>query len=89
MTRAALNFDGPALEPADIERLGKQSRAVFDLMCDGGWRTLRAISEAVTCSESSASERLRDFRKDRFGAHTVNRRKIAEGLFEYQLVVKK
>jgi len=39
-------------------------------------------------SEGGVSARLRDFRKEKFGSHTVNRRrKAGGGTFEYQLIV--
>jgi DNA-binding Lrp family transcriptional regulator len=86
-TQTELRFDGPDLEPEDIERLGKQMGAVLKLMRDGQWRTLAEISAIVKCSEPSASARLRDFRKTRFGGYTVNRRRTAvAGMFEYQVV---
>jgi hypothetical protein len=86
--QAILSFDGPALEKQDTQRLGKQSKAVLDLMRDSQWRTLREIANNIGVhSDASVSARLRDFRKKRFGAYTVNRRKTEiEGLFEYQVV---
>ena len=85
----AHDFDGETYEPAqDKHRLNCQLRRVFDLMCDGKWRTLSAISYQVIDSEASISARLRDFRKPRFGAHTVERRRVKCGLFEYRLLAK-
>jgi len=37
-------------------------------------------------SSNSITAQFRHLRKDRFGAHTVNRRYISDGLFEYQLI---
>ena len=89
--QAPLNFDGPTFESEfDAERLGKQSRRVFDVVKDGHWRTLEEIGEATgDRSTASISARLRDFRKPQFGSFTVNRRARGErsnGLFEYQVV---
>jgi hypothetical protein len=82
-----LDFDGATYEPAlDQERLSSQLRRVKILMNDGKWRTLSAIARCVGGSEAGVSARLRDFRKDRFGALTVERRRIAGGLYEYRLI---
>ena len=56
-------------------------------MSDGNWKTLGQISEATGAPQASASAALRDFRKDRFGAHIVNRRYVHNGLYEYQLIL--
>jgi len=58
-------------------------------MRDGEWRTLGEISEATGHPEASVSARLRDFRKPRFGGHTVNRRRgkwVGGSWWEYQLL---
>ncbi len=55
----------------------------------GWWWTLREISQHTGDPEASISARLRDLRKARFGAHTVNRRRRGDptkGVFEYQLL---
>jgi len=85
-------FDGETYEPeADFLRLAKQWRAVFDVMRDGRWRTLAEIRALVpTASESAISARLRDCRKERFGAHRVDKRRrfaARRGVFEYCLTV--
>jgi hypothetical protein len=58
-------------------------------MRDGRWYTLAAIAKALGYPEASISARLRDLRKPRFGAHTVNRRYVERGLFEYQVIERK
>ena len=89
--QSSLNFDGPTfVAEFDAERLGKQLRRVYDCMIDGKWRTLREIADAPNCSDSEAaiSARLRDLRKIRFGAFTVDRRRRGDpgsGLFEYRV----
>lgn len=85
-------LDGETYEPeCDGVRLGKQALAVFELMSDGRWRTLGEIVAAIgSGSEAGVSARLRDFRKQKFGGHVVNRsRRGVEsvGCFEYQLEV--
>jgi hypothetical protein len=83
-------FDGETIEHGvDTPRLGKLLRAVYDLMGDGEWRTIREITDAIGAgSEASVSARLRDLRKPEFGAHTVDRRRRGEasrGLHEYRV----
>jgi hypothetical protein len=86
------SFGGATLEKKDIPRLGKQLRAVYDVMADGQFRTLTAIADAVkantgiVASPQSISARLRDFRKEKFGGFKVNRRAAGEGLFDYQVL---
>lgn len=79
-------IDGATYEPErDGERLGRQLVRVFDLMKDRRWRTLAEIAETVQGSEAAVSARLRDFRKAKCGSHTVERRYLYDGIFEYQL----
>ena len=82
--------DGPDLEPRDQRRLGTLQDRVVDLMADGQWRTLRAISDATGGSEASVSARLRDCRKEKFqqryGELEVERRRRTEGTWEYRVL---
>jgi hypothetical protein len=82
----------------DDERLSDQFHRIFDLMRDKQWRTLSEIQKATVTDEKpngdpgpSVSAQLRHMRKQRFGSHTVERRRVegreAEGLFEYKLIV--
>lgn len=80
-----LNFDGPAIEPEDVPRLGRQLEAVRALMADGRWRTLAQIQEAVGGSEAGVSARLRDLRKPKFGGLTVERKRGECGLHWYRV----
>lgn len=87
MTTLAGVRDGDTFQMCiDYVRLNNQAQTVFDLMVDGKWRTLSDIAELTGCPEASVSARLRDFRKPKFGSHTVNRRHIERGLYVYQLV---
>jgi hypothetical protein len=62
---------------------------VFDLMKDGQWRTLNSIANQIGGGSVAAiSARLRDFRKDKFGAHTVERKNVEGGLFLYRLILR-
>ena len=86
------HFSGSTYDPEhDGERLGGQLYRVFALMRDSEWRTLGEIASVAGGSEAGISARLRDCRKDRFGGHTVERRRRGEpkdGLWEYRLIVK-
>jgi len=84
------HFDGEP-EPCEGEnrkRLSKLLQRVWDLVRDGEWRTLRAVADACGCSESSASARLRDFRKVKImgsNVQVVERRPVRRGLYEYRV----
>lgn len=84
-------FDGPAYDSKlDRGRLAGQIERVFALMRDGVWRTLSEIAIATKDHEASISAQLRHLRKEKFGAHTVEKRRRGEstsGLFEYRLTV--
>jgi len=83
-------FDGSDYQPLrDDARLSKQIDRVFHCMKDGNWRTLKHIAEITGDPEASVSAQLRHLRKERFGAHTINKRHITEGLFQYRLVINK
>ena len=50
-----------------------QFQAVWNAMIDGTPLTLAAISRKTGYPQQSVSARIRDFRKEEFGGHTVNR----------------
>ncbi len=85
------DFDGATYEAvADKKRLATQLADVRHLMLDGMWRTFSEIRMALGSrySEASISARLRDLRKDKFGAFEVARHSRghrSRGLFEYQV----
>ena len=80
-------FGGDTFDPErDEERLRAQYRMVFNFMLDGLWHTLREVSGVTGHPEASVSARFRDMRKKKFGAHTVERRYVSRGLFEYRLI---
>lgn len=86
MTQAELRFDGPTYdEKLDGVRLAGQLLRVWGLMHDHKWRTLAEIAEVAGGSEAAVSARLRDLRKPRFGAMTVERRRLEGGLWQYRL----
>jgi hypothetical protein len=86
-----MHFSGATYEAAhDQDRLAAQLERVRRLMQDGEWRTLPEIADITGDPLQSISARLRDLRKERFGGHTVNRRRRGPeryGLFEYQLAM--
>lgn len=59
-------------------------------MSDGGWHTLAEIAMASEAPEASVSARLRDFRKPRYGMHTVQKRRVIDGggLWEYRILIE-
>ncbi len=82
------DFDGVTYEPTfDATRLRGEMAHVYHTMKDGQWRTLGEIRRQQY-SEAGISARLRDLRKERFGSHTIERRRrgdASRGLFEYRL----
>jgi hypothetical protein len=80
-------FDGADYVPErDDERLGKQCQRIFALMKDGLWRSLPDIEQITGDPQPSISAQLRHFRKPRFGAHIVERRRGDNSLYEYRLL---
>lgn len=87
------HFDGADLTPKEEVRLSGQLGKVYEVMKDGEWRTQPAIAvaaylaagETSMMTMQSVGARLRDLRKERFGAYQVERRKIAKGLYEYRV----
>ena len=84
------HFNGPNYVPElDFKRLTGQIKRVFYTMADGKWWTLAEIARFTRDPEASVSAQLRHLRKDRFGGHTILKRRRGDpkqGLFEYCLV---
>lgn len=79
-------FDGATYEAdQDCARLTGQLLDVYALLKNGGWWSLRELSNYAGCSEASASARLRDLRKTRFGSHVIDRKRVEGGLFAYRM----
>ena len=86
---SSVYFDGGTYEPGqDKFRLLTELQRVWVVMRDGQWHTLKSIASAVGGSEAGVSARLRDFRKARFGGHTVERERVKGGVFIYCLIAK-
>lgn len=86
------DFDGGTFdEKKDGARLKGQWKRVYGIMSDGDWYTLGQLERLTGIPGASLSARIRDFRKDKFGGHTVNRRRAKSegGTHEYQLVINK
>jgi hypothetical protein len=83
------SFDGETFDDSrDSDRLHRQLARVFELMSDNKWRTLGDIEEALSIPQASISARLRDFRKSKFGGHTVDRVYVERGLWRYRLTLR-
>jgi hypothetical protein len=82
------HFDGQTYDSQkDHGRLTGQLARVELFMRDGNWKTLDEIVEACGGTVASVSARVRDLRKEKFGAHTVERIRHSDGgLFLYRLV---
>lgn len=70
----------------DYVRLNKQATDVWRVMFDRRWYTLSRLEVLTGHPQASISARIRDFRKERFGSHTVERVRLEGGLFTYRLV---
>lgn len=85
------HFNGPEYVPRlDLERLTGQIRRVYNCMADGCWRSLDQIADQTGDPQASISAQLRHLRKERFGSHTVNKKRAGsphQGLFVYQLII--
>lgn len=73
----------------DQDRLRFQFYRIKRLMSDQRWRSLSEISALTATPATSASARLRDLRKRRFGCYRVDRRPRFDrryGVFEYRVL---
>ena len=83
-----VRFDGADyVASRDNQRLGKQLDRVVWAMQDEMWHTLGAVARMTGDPEASVSAQLRHLRKPRFGGHTVERRYMSNGLYEYKLIL--
>ena len=87
----AFDFDGATyVASLDKVRLNAQLKRVVRAMRDGRWRTLAEIERITGDGQASVSARLRDLRKEKFGASKLDRRRRGEeqrGLHEYRIEV--
>jgi hypothetical protein len=79
-------FDGESYDDdRDRKRLARQMSRVRVALSDGQWWTLARLAEVSEASTQSASARVRDLRKVRFGGYTIERRYAGDGVFEYRM----
>lgn len=89
MSAVLEHFDGADIvHSRDAARLAGQIDRVYNAMQFGHWFSLRQIASLTGDAEASISAQLRNLRKARFGGHTINRRHVKNGLYEYQLAMK-
>jgi hypothetical protein len=82
------DFDGATYERwRDHVRLGRQAFAVWAVLSDGNWHTLRELSQRTGHPEASVSARIRDLRKRKFGGNEVERENLGKGTWRYRLVL--
>lgn len=82
------SFDGVTFNEArDGTRLKSQMERVREMMQSGIWYKLSHLVMWCGGTEASISARIRDLRKPRFGGHTISRRHIAGGTWEYRMEV--
>jgi hypothetical protein len=82
------HFDGKTYDPVlDGKRLGSQLKIVAFCLSNGHYWTLSALAGAANCSECSASARLRDLRKPRFGSYLIERKRFKDNLWMYRMVI--
>lgn len=86
--------DGTTFDPEkDLVRLNGQMLDVYKVMIWGDWHTIDNVQQLIVSrygrhySQAGISARIRDFRKPKFGSHTVRRRRHHEtGLWQYKLI---
>lgn len=82
------DFDGSTIheDPDAPVRLTGLMLRVTKAMRSGEWLTLNELAFQAGGSEASVSARLRDLRKTRWGSHTVERRLLEKGLYQYRVL---
>ena len=82
-------FDGVTYnKDKDFKRLSGQLKKVYNLMKDNQWRDLQSIIDVCGGTEASISARLRDLRKEKFGAFRVDSKRVKNGLWMYRVLTK-
>lgn len=82
-------FDGDDyIHNRDKARLTGQLHRIYFYIVDGKWVTLKQIAEFTGAPEASISAQLRNLRKERFGAHTIEKEFVENGIYRYRLVHK-
>jgi hypothetical protein len=82
------HFDGSTYSPElDHKRLTGMLHRIYAVLSNGRWYTLRELSQLANGTEASISARLRDLRKVRFGSHTIDKKREANGLWRYKMEI--
>jgi hypothetical protein len=80
-------FAGPAYDPdRDNKRLSNQIERVWSVMIDGKWHRTQEVADRTNDPAPSVLAQFGHLRKRRFGGHTVERRHVSHGLYEYRLI---
>jgi len=85
------HYDGDTFDQRrDGERCHSIHTALYEIMRDGRWYTLRELEQRCGGSGTSISARIRDFRKSRFKpiypCTTSESRNFGGGLWKYRIV---
>lgn len=84
-----MRFNGADYSPnRDNARLTGQLRRIWEIVIDGRWYTLKDIAVRTGDPEPSISAQLRHLRKPRFGGYIVEREYIANGLYQYRVLLQ-
>lgn len=84
--QSAQRFAGSDYQPMrDDVRLTGQLLRVWELMRHGAWLSLTQIASRTGDPEASVSAQLRHLRKPRFGANTVEKVYVGNGLYRYRV----
>jgi hypothetical protein len=84
-----VRFNGADYVPErDNARLTGQLLRIWNVVCDGEWRTLSEISQITGDPEASISAQLRHLRKPRFGGYEVEREHVKDGLYRYRVLTE-
>lgn len=82
-----MRFAGSDYQPMrDDVRLTGQLLRIWNVVSDQRWRSLDEIARATGDPPASISAQLRHLRKERFGAHTVEKEYLGDGLYRYRVL---
>lgn len=85
---ATPDFDGETYDrERDHTRLSSALERVKAILSDGQWHSIAEVADRANISPAATSARFRDLRKEKFGGHTVERRNLGGGFWQYRLVV--
>lgn len=62
-------------------------RRVKALMLDGRWRSGPEIARIVGCSDSCATARVRDLRKEKYGSYNAPCERFPDGIYRYCVIL--